>query len=69
MKEKYIRVSDFLTVAQMTRASKLKYAKKICEDIIKPNIKEINEKIGQENDPLYLAYMVEYCISKAEQEK
>ena len=61
---KTMRITDFLTGNQVALCIKLGTAKKICEDIIKPNIEEINKKLGQENDPMYLAYAIEYAISK-----
>lgn len=30
--------------------------------IIEPNMAEINRKLGQENDPAFLAYAVEYVF-------
>ena len=36
--------------------------KRIRDEIIKPNIDRINKALGQENDPDYLAYAVEYSM-------
>lgn len=41
---------------------KLKTAKQIHDEVIKPNISTINKLLGQENDPMYLAYAVEYAL-------
>ena len=41
-----------------------KFAKTLRDDIIRPNIERINKNIGQENDPLYLAYAVEWVFMK-----
>ena len=68
-----VTLNEFLTEEQIQICvelyTKLKqtgqFAKTICDKIIIPNIAEINAKIGQENDPKYLAYMVEYVLSKA----
>ena len=60
---KQITIDKFLTEEQIKQAIKLKKAKSICDQIIKPNIKHINELLGQENDPRYLAYVVEYVIN------
>lgn len=57
-----VQLSDFLTATQITAASKLSTAKRICEQVIVPNLAEINRKLGQENDPMYLAYMCEYVL-------
>lgn len=61
--KKTVLITDFLTERQIQRALKLRTAKPICEEIIKPNIDNINRLLGQENDPMYLAYVVEYVIS------
>lgn len=60
---KTITLGDFLNDQQLNRALKLKKASLICEYIIKPNIDTINKKLGQENDPMYLSYMIEYAIT------
>ena len=60
---KSVKITDFLTDAQIQKALELRTAKLIHEQIIEPNIKEINCKLGQENDTSYLAYAVEYAIS------
>jgi hypothetical protein len=60
---KRIAITDFLTEREIRRAQELKDARRICEEIIKPSIGRINRALGQENDPMYLAYMVEYVIS------
>lgn len=56
-------LKDFLTESEIRRAVALKKAKTIRDLIIAPNIKRINESLGQENDEMYLAYMVEYVVS------
>jgi len=56
-------ISSFLTTDEIHACQKLQTAKKICEAIIQPNIQRINQKLGQENDPMYLAYAVEYTLS------
>jgi len=60
----HVALTDFLTDKQIARAMELREAKKICEEIIRPNLAAINRKLGQENDPMYLAYAAEYIISK-----
>lgn len=64
MLDKKVTIGQFLTNEQIIEAFKLKKASPICEQVIKPNLKEINEKLGQDNDPMYLAYMIEYLINK-----
>jgi hypothetical protein len=58
-----ITIEQFLTKEQIQKAIDLKKAKDICREIIEPNLSEINRKIGQENDAMYLSYMVEYIVS------
>ena len=58
-----ITIEQFLTKEQIEKAINLKKAKDICREIIEPNLSEINRKIGQENDAMYLSYMVEYVVS------
>lgn len=62
-----VKITDILTDEQIHRAVELGRAQEICSEIIKPNIEEINLKIGQQNDPMYLAYMVEYALVSIKQ--
>ena len=71
---KGVTLTDFLTNAQIEECialfeahdhSKGGFATLVCERVIEPNIKTINEKLGQENDPKYLAYAVEYVLTAA----
>lgn len=62
---KMVNIGDFLTDAQVQECIKLKTANMICVRVILPNIKEINEKLGQENNAMYLAYAVEYALTQA----
>lgn len=41
------------------------FARSICEQIIDPNIDRINKQLGQDSDPLYLAYLTEYACVRA----
>jgi hypothetical protein len=77
---KHATLRDFLTEAQIEQCIAIYersaergdperdfrgLAISICEEVIKPNLVAINEKLGQENDPRYLAYMVEYALLAA----
>jgi hypothetical protein len=62
---KQVAISDFLTDAEIEKAIKLKSQKAVREQIIEPNIERINQTLGQENDPAYLAYAVEYVLRRA----
>ena len=64
---KQISIDQFLTKDQIQKAFKLKEAKAICKEIIEPNILKINQKLGQENNALYLAYAVEYTLNQLEE--
>jgi len=69
---KSMTLPDFLTPAQIDSAQALyrkfkgtgKFATECAKQIIEPNIAEINRKLGQENDPKYLAYACEYVFSQ-----
>lgn len=68
---KTMTLPQFLTKAQIRVAAGL-YAEhgmdavtEIQVRIIEPNMATINAKLGQENDPRYLAYAVVYVLSQA----
>ena len=60
-----ITLPDFLTEAQLNRAQQCKSAKEVKEKVIQPAIEEIDRRLGQQNDPMYLAHMVEYVFRQA----
>lgn len=61
-----VTLPDFLTEQQIKKATELYPNREaIREQVIKPNMTEINRKLGQENDPEYLAYAVVYVIMQA----
>jgi len=69
MRKKKVSISDFLTVEEVVEAIKIyrdakpgTFAKDCAEEIILPVLPRINKKLGQENHPLFLAYMVEYAF-------
>ena len=72
---KTMTLPQFLTEAQIRLAVKL-YTEhgdsdavaQIQTHVIEPNMARINEKLGQENDPRYLAYAVVYVLSQLGQE-
>ena len=72
---KEVTINQFLTHEQIARCVKLyaqladtgKFARTVAEEVIKPNLAEINRKLGQENDPMYLAYAVEYTMLRSRQ--
>lgn len=69
-----ITIADFLTpgeIAQAARAWKKwkegqgSFAEWLASTMIRPNMDRINKALGQENDPMYLAYAVEYVLSQS----
>lgn len=76
--QKHVALGDFLTEEEIQRAiniwkqrlgsrvpSTVSYAQTICDEITAPNIERINRALGQENDPKYLAYMIEFAMMQA----
>ena len=69
---KTVQLSQILTNVEFNRArilyKQLKdtgtFASTLTEEIIAPNIERINKALGQENDPKFLAYAVEYVLSQ-----
>jgi hypothetical protein len=41
------------------------FAKKFAKEYVEPRIDEINKKLGQENDPVYIAYCMELSLVQA----
>lgn len=67
-----IGITDFLTKPQIEHCLRLKMevadynlAREISEQVIAHNIEAINVKLGQENDPFFLAYSVCYILQQA----
>lgn len=70
--EKKAAIRDFLTSEQIEKAqlvyrtaSSSQLHKWLVDQVIRPNMAEINRKLGQENDADYLAYAVEYALTMA----
>lgn len=75
-----VALGDFLTDAQIKLCVKLwkehkrkgmslnSYAKKVCDQVITPNIADINRKLGHQNDPMYLSYAIEYVMMRGSNE-
>jgi heme oxygenase len=74
---KTFSIDQFLTRAEIDRAAALykelaatgTFASTVDAEIITPNIERINKALGQENDPRYLAYAVEYVFIQLNQQK
>ncbi len=71
MTRKTVTVKDFLTDKQIKRAMAMyqdgqgNFASRFATEVIEPNLKTINEKLGQENDARFLAYAVEYALMQS----
>lgn len=73
---KTITIREILTEEEINRAIELyqhaasgTFARRCSKEIIQPSIERINAALGQANDPLYLAYAVEYALSMAKVER
>lgn len=68
MPQPSVQMSDFLNESEIRKVHRIygslkdtgRCATQISTEIIEPNIARINLKLGQENDPKYLAYLCEY---------
>jgi len=63
-----VTLGEFITESMLVQAQKIGAddVKRICVEVIEPNMAEINRKLGQENDPMYLAYALSHGISQAD---
>ena len=69
---KSITIDQLLTPAELERAMVLyrqlahmgRFAATLDAEIITPNIERMNKVLGQENNPRYLAYAVEFVLSQ-----
>lgn len=59
---KSIKLGSVFTEKQLADAIEQGTAANICEKVVRPNIEEINKKIGQQCDPMYISYMLEYAL-------
>ncbi len=63
-----ISLNDFLTDAEIQKARQLyetyppNFAKKCAVEIIQPVLGRINKKFRQQNEAMYLAYVVEFVM-------
>jgi hypothetical protein len=68
---KLVTLHDFLTEEEILRAVELyqesppgTFVRIVDAQILTPNLDRINAALGQENDPRYLAYAVDYILSQ-----
>jgi hypothetical protein len=72
MPNKWPSLNQFLTLDEIAQAillhNKLEqtggFAQAFASQVITPNLNRINKALGQENDPMYLAYMVEFILNE-----
>lgn len=70
---KEFTITDLLTDQEIKRARQMyrrfkdtgRFAAEVSKQLIEPNMERINRRLGQENDPMFLAYAVEYILSQA----
>lgn len=68
--DQIITPEEFVKVVDICKTTdNYKRAERVRKEIIEPNIKRINNNLGQENDPGYLAYAVIYSITSAMKEE
>lgn len=64
---KTIRLGDMLTDEQVQQCAALyPDRERIRDEVVKPNMVEIDRKLGQENDPDYLSYAIVYVLGEAQ---
>lgn len=70
---KKVSIDQFLTPQEIRDARKLyrdaesgTFMARCAKEVIEPNTARINESLGQENDPLFLAYAVEYTFMQGD---
>lgn len=67
----YVRLSDFMTTRDIRAAVRLwntdraNFHRRVRDEIVCPAMAEINRKTGQENDPDFVAYSIEYVFTEA----
>lgn len=49
---------------QMYAKDKTNFASRFASEVAKPGLQEINKRTGQENDPRYLGYLMEYALGR-----
>ena len=60
---KTVKLGDMLTDAQLERCRVLyPDRKRIRDEVIRPDMAEINRRLGQENDPDYLSFAIVHAI-------
>lgn len=72
MSGKITSIGEFLTVAQIKTAQTIwkkdrsNFHKRVLAEVVEPHMKEINRKLGQENNAGFIAYAIEYIFSEGD---
>lgn len=72
---KYVTIGMILTDQEIATAAAIfqndqnNFHKRVLEELVKPNMERINKSLGGENDPSYLAYMIEYAFLRSRHHK
>lgn len=77
---KHISLEDILTPSEIEQARMLysyfekrkdigsplsmSFNEQLVSEIVQPNMARINAALGQENDPRYIGYAIEYCLMR-----
>jgi hypothetical protein len=67
----HFTLADILTPEELAQCRRIyrdnptSPARTISEQVIQPALPRINKTLGQENDPMYLAYAVEHVLREA----
>lgn len=65
MAMKMVKIGDFVTDAMMAQIRVIGAdVRRLEAEVIRPNMAEINRKLGQENDPTFLAYAIVWAIGE-----
>lgn len=69
VKTKTVRLGELFTAAEIAQAHNIftndptNFHKRVLDAIVTPNMERINKATGQENNPDYLAYVLEYAMN------
>ena len=62
MTMKTVKLGDILTDEEIQQAIDLADRQAIEAQLVRPNMERINAALGQENDPTYMAFAIEYVL-------
>ncbi len=66
MATKMVRIGDFVTDSMMQQIRAIgPDARRLEAEVVRPNMAEIDRKLGQKNDPTFIAYMLVFAINEA----